>query len=89
MFKNINNPMFNKAIKNEPKFTGYRKSDEENKSNWEYDVKLLMAGNDLQKERQMDWKRVKASTIEEKKIKRNQKIKVKLFCQEENINKKI
>ena len=33
--------------------------------------------------------KVKASVIEEKKIKRNQKIKVKLFCQEENINKKI
>ena len=36
-----------KAIKNEPKFTGYKRSAKENKkSNWEYDVKLLTAGDD-------------------------------------------
>ena len=33
--------------------------------------------------------KVRASSIEEKKIKRNQKIKVEFFCQEENINKQI
>lgn len=47
-----------KAIKNESKFTGYKKSAEENeKCNWEYDVKLLMAGDDLKKESQVDWKK--------------------------------
>ena len=46
-----------KAIENEPKFTGYNKSAKENeKSNWEYDVKLLTAGYGLQKERQVDCK---------------------------------
>ena len=51
MFKNINNPIF----KNDPKFTGYKKSAKENiKWNWEYDVKLLAAGDDLQNETQME-----------------------------------
>ena len=51
MFKNINNPIF----KNDPKFTGYKKSAKENvKCNWEYDVKLLAAGDDLQNKTQME-----------------------------------
>lgn len=44
-----------KAIKSESKFTGYKKSAKENvKWNWEYDVKLLAAGDDLQNETQME-----------------------------------
>ena len=71
--------MFNKTIKNEPKFTGYSKSDEENESNWEYDVNYLWLG--MTCKRKDKWiGKVKASTIEEKKILKNQKIKVKLFC---------
>ena len=47
-----------KKNKNKPKFTGYKKSAEENeKCNWEYDVKLLMAGDDWKKESQVDWKK--------------------------------
>ena len=50
--------MFKKKNKNEPKFTGYKKSAEENeKCNWEYNVKLLMAGDDVKKESQVDWKK--------------------------------
>ena len=46
-----------KTVKNEPKFTGYKKSAKENeKRNREYDVKLLTAGDDLKKESQVDWK---------------------------------
>ena len=46
-----------KTIKNEPKFTGYKKSAKQTENcNWEYDVKLLTAEDDLQKEGQVDWK---------------------------------
>lgn len=46
-----------KTIKNEPIFTGCKKSAKENeKCNGVYDTKLLTAGDDLQKETQMDWK---------------------------------
>ena len=78
VFKILTILCLTKTIKNEPKFTGYKKSAKENeKCCWEYDVKLLTAGDDLQKERQMIGK-VKVSAKEEKKIKRSQKIKFQI-----------
>lgn len=77
-----------KTIKNEPKFTGCKKSGKESKKcNWEYDVKLLMAGDNLQKETQMDWKS-KCQCNRKENMERNQKIKVELFSCRENIKEK-
>ena len=60
-----------KAIKNESKFSGYKKSAKENeKRNWEYDFELRTAGDDLQKNKDQWIGKVKVSTIKEKEIKR-------------------